>query len=196
MKSSEKITAIMPDFVKAVEAIKAIKKDSENKFLKNKYASLDTIIEAVKPVLGKHNLAAVQTVSTEGIETIIMHISGEWLSSGALAIPSEQSKGLSIAQSFGVATTYAKRYQLGSMLGISTDEDTDGGSASKEQQQAPPAAKPTAKPAISDEMLMRAINKIIAGDKESETYLPNHFTMTKEQIELYESKTNKKWNQQ
>jgi hypothetical protein len=48
------------------------------------------------------------------------------IKSGALLITPQESKGLSLAQSMGVATTYAKRYQLGSMIGVNADEDTDG----------------------------------------------------------------------
>ncbi len=126
MKTSESIKIIAPDLVKALGEIEAIKKDAKNPFLKNKYASLDAIVEGTKKILLKHNLCFLQAVSENGIETTILHNSGEWVSSEAMTIPVEVSKGLSGAQARGVAITYCKRYQLGSILGISTDEDTDG----------------------------------------------------------------------
>jgi hypothetical protein len=126
MKTSQTITAIAPALVAALAEIEAVRKDSQNPFLKNKYASLDAIIAASKPVLFKHKLAAMQIVNDDGVETIIMHESGEWVGSEYIKIFPEVSKGLSAAQAVGVATTYAKRYQLGAILNISTDEDTDG----------------------------------------------------------------------
>ena len=126
MKTSQTITTIAPALVLALSEIQTVKKDSKNPFLKNKYASLDAIIEASKPILAKHGLAALQMVNDDGIETIVMHTSGEWIGSDYLKIMSEVSKGLSSAQAVGVATTYAKRYQLGAMLNVSTEEDTDG----------------------------------------------------------------------
>jgi len=76
--------------------------------------------------LKKYNLATIQTLSSEGVETFIIHSSGEWVSSGFLLINVEVSRGLSAAQAMGVATTYAKRYQLASMLSVSSEEDIDG----------------------------------------------------------------------
>jgi hypothetical protein len=134
MKTSEKITKLAPDLVKAIGELKAVKKDSKNPFLKNKYASLDAIIEAAKPILFANNLCLFQAV-TDGVETTLLHNSGEWISSDVMTIPAEQSKGLSAAQARGVAITYCKRYQLASMLGISTEEDTDGHIEKVEQKQ-------------------------------------------------------------
>ena len=126
MKHSESIITIAPALVAALSEIKSVTKDAKNPFLKNKYASLDAIIEASKPALAKHGLTAMQTVNEGGVETYILHTSGEWVSSDYIKIMPEVSKGLSLAQAVGVATTYAKRYQLGALLNISTDEDTDG----------------------------------------------------------------------
>jgi hypothetical protein len=120
------MSAIHTALVAALAEMPIVKKDAKNPFLKNTYASLDNIIEAVKPILAKHKLGFFQTVNDNGIETFIYHESGESISSGWLKIQAEQSKGLSIAQSMGVAITYAKRYQLSGMLGISTDDDVDG----------------------------------------------------------------------
>lgn len=126
MKTSNTVEKIMPSFVKALAELKAITKDATNPFLKNKYVSLDMIIENAKPVLAANQLSFIQTISTAGVETFILHDSGEWISSGVLLITPQESKGLSFAQSMGVATTYAKRYQLGSILGLSTEDDGDG----------------------------------------------------------------------
>ena len=126
MKTSTTITKLMPSLTKALSQIKGIKKDAQNPFLKNKYISLDNILESAKPIMSSNDIAIIQTINNEGVETFLLHSSGEWLSSGILLIAAQESKGLSLAQSMGVATTYAKRYQLGSLIGINADEDTDG----------------------------------------------------------------------
>jgi hypothetical protein len=126
MKTSESIVNIAPALIGAINEVQSVKKDAKNPFLKNKYATLDAIIETVKPILLKHGLAAFQPVNDEGVETIIIHLSGEFVSSGIMKIQPEVTKGLSIAQATGVSISYAKRYQLSAMLNISTDDDTDG----------------------------------------------------------------------
>ena len=141
MTNSPSIKEIAPAFVAALAEIGAVTKDSKNPFLKNKYASLDAIISATKPILSKHGLAAFQVVNDDGINTIILHTSGEWIGSEYLKIMSEASKGLSTAQAVGVSITYAKRYQLGALLNVSTEEDTDGQYGDNKD------LKPTEKPA-------------------------------------------------
>jgi hypothetical protein len=188
MKTSETTTAIMPDFVKALAKIKAVKKDSQNPFLKNKYASLDAIIETVKPILEGNNLAAIQILNAEGVETYILHVSGEWLASGVLTIPVEVKQGLSQAQAVGVATTYAKRYQLGAILGISTDEDTDGQYQDNKDLKKPEQnfKAVTAKPEITPVLMEKIVARIKAGeDLYNKTLLT--YAMTTEQIKEFET---------
>lgn len=171
MENKKQITAAM---AAAMAEMPAVKKDTENKFLHNKYASLDRIIEVARPVLAKHKLFFIQHVNDLGVETLIIHESGESISSGALKIPAETSKGLSIAQTMGVSITYAKRYQLAAMLGISSDDDTDGQigdnadlkPAAKPQTASAPKA-PTAddgKAWINNTQVASAIAKINAGE--------------------------------
>lgn len=187
MKTSETIKQISKSMVAAIGELKPIGKDSKNPFLKNKYASLDAIIEGSKPILLKHGLCFFQAVSECGVETVIMHESGEWLSSDCMRIPDEQSKGLSVAQSRGVAITYCKRYQLGAMLGISTDEDTDGqyGDNSQTKDQ-PKDNKPVniltvnVKPWITDEQVRKVLFRIESGEIEAGKKAFEAFRMSKE----------------
>ena len=54
----------------------------------------------------------------------------------------------------GVATTYAKRYQLGSMIGVNADEDTDGSYGDNS------GLKTTAsKPNISEKQFKEALSR-------------------------------------
>ena len=102
------------------------------------YADLADITEAVAPVLAKHGLAyAGSARHVEGgryeVVGILSHASGEHRE-GALPIPGGNP------QQVGSAITYMRRYLLGVMTGVVTDEDDDGAAASRpapRQQQAP-----------------------------------------------------------
>lgn len=174
MKTSTTITKLMPSLTKALSQIKSIKKDAQNSFLKNKYITLDSILETAKPILFENEISIIQTINNEGVETFLLHSSGEWLSSGALLITPQESKGLSLAQSMGVATTYAKRYQLGSMIGVNADEDTDGSYGDNS------GLKTTsAKPNISESQFAKVLERASDPVAIENTY--KHFTLTAEQ---------------
>lgn len=162
MKTSPTITAIAPALVKAIGAMKSIHKDGTNPFLKNKYATLDNIIEASKPILSSNGLCAFQSVSEQGIETTILHSSGEWVASDFMTIPAEQSKGLSSAQARGVSITYCKRYQLGSLLGVSTDEDSDGAFVPATFTPEPKETKPTP---MTNAIWLKCKSRLDAGEE-------------------------------
>jgi hypothetical protein len=128
--------------------LKPIAKDGKNPAFRSRYATLDGIMETVRPALAAHGLAVVQGVvhpeTGEGgrlvgimVETRLVHTSGEWLAS---VVPVPVAKG--DAHGLGSALSYGRRYGISALLALSTDEDDDGNAAAK----APPA-KPQAKPA-------------------------------------------------
>jgi hypothetical protein len=129
MNKSVSICEVASALSKAQAEIPAIKFDSQNPFLKNKYASLGAVIETARPVLAKHGLAIVQSPVSSGeqigITTLVTHTSGEWLED-TIYINSTDSKGLSVAQSAGVVISYLRRYSLQAFLNMYADEDTDG----------------------------------------------------------------------
>lgn len=86
------------------------------------YATLDNIIETVRPHLKEHGLAFSQFVDDGGLTTIIMHTSGEWMEAHH---PFDGIK-YNDAQQLGSAITYLRRYELAAALGIAADEDDDG----------------------------------------------------------------------
>ena len=148
MTSSETTKYLAPALVAAQEALKPIAKDGKNPAFRSRYATLDGIMETVRPALAAHGLAVVQGVvhpeTGEGgrlvgimVETRLVHTSGEWLAS---VVPVPVAKG--DAHGLGSALSYGRRYGISALLALSTDEDDDGNAAAK----APPA-KPQAKPA-------------------------------------------------
>ena len=129
MNKSESIQNLSAALSKAQAEMPSIKFDSKNPFLRNDYASLGAIIAGARPVIAKHGLSVSQLTFGEdgvaGVETVLMHTSGEWISS-SISMPIGDEKGKSNAQVAGSIVTYLRRYSLASILGIYSDEDGDG----------------------------------------------------------------------
>lgn len=87
------------------------------------YADLGDVTAAAFPLLTEHGLAfsCCPRVTERGYELagILLHVSGERLE-GALPLHGNDP------QQIGGALTYHRRYLLGCMLGIVTDDDADG----------------------------------------------------------------------
>ncbi|MFA5753703.1 MAG: ERF family protein, partial [Bacteroidales bacterium] len=101
MSKSESIQLLAAALSKAQAEMPAIKFDSKNPFLKNDYASLGAIIAGARPVIAKHGLSVSQLTFGEdgvaGVETVLMHASGEWISN-SISMPIGEEKGKSSAQ--------------------------------------------------------------------------------------------------
>jgi len=129
MNKSESIKNLAIALGKAQAEMPVAIFDEVNAFLKNKYATLGKVIETATPIMGKNGLSYSQLTTGSGgeigVETILMHESGEWISSTA-TLPIEAEKGKSKAQVAGSNISYLRRYALASILGIYSDEDNDG----------------------------------------------------------------------
>ncbi len=93
-----------------------------------KYADLSQILDIARPLLHKHGLSIAQMPSPSepgmvALRTQLMHKSGQWVCS-EITMPVEAGRGMSKAQAYGSVITYARRYSLAAMLGITqTDDD-------------------------------------------------------------------------
>lgn len=109
-----------------------LKKDSSVKYGTTNfaYASLDTIMKAIRKPLADNGLAFYQTATPDGSEmiTCLMHVSGEQIES-RVPMAQDTSTGRSGPQAQGSALTYARRYGLCVALGLVADEDDDGQTA-------------------------------------------------------------------
>ncbi len=141
-------------------------KDSKNPHLKNRYASLNSVLDTIKPVANKHGLVITQLVMAVPqdrfpgmacVQTKVVHAdTGAFLEDNqTIPMPKNDPQGL------GSAITYARRYGLISMFGIGSEDD-DGNSASgvgggvAARVDANPVARPVAavvdKPATSEQV--------------------------------------------
>lgn len=130
MNQSASTKNIYTALTQAQAEMPAVKMNSQNPFLKNKYADLGAVIETSRPILAKYNLAVVQIPVSDGdkigVNTMLIHNSGEYIED-TIFLPVTDSKGLSPAQGAGVVISYLRRYSWSAMLGLYADEDTDGG---------------------------------------------------------------------
>jgi len=145
MNKSEQINEIAMALSKAQASIKGAIEDSTNPHFRSKYASLQSYIDAAREPLTKNGLAITQlltdihceNMNLVTIETVLMHSSGQWISS-TFSVPVSKAD----AQGFGSAVTYARRYSFAAIVGIAPVDD-DGQAA----QSAAPVAKTVKLPA-------------------------------------------------
>lgn len=134
---SPTLGALAKALAAAQASLKDAKKDATNPHFKNRYASLSSVRDALQLVLPKHGLSTVQTTAPHGdagvcVVTWLLHESGEWIR-GELFLPVAKKD----PQAFGSALSYARRYALAAIVGISSDDDDDA------EQAAPARQRPT-----------------------------------------------------
>jgi hypothetical protein len=112
-------------------------KDSDDTHYGRRYASLDAFEAVVLPVLAKHGLTWMILPGQLGPEGVLIV---QWqLVHGASGEKLEGTWPLvqGSPQQVGSSLTYAKRYLLSAVTGVSADDDDNGAAAEKASQGAP-----------------------------------------------------------
>jgi hypothetical protein len=189
MNKSDNIAELAKALSRAQADMSGAKKSSNNPFFKSRYADLKEVIECVKEPFADNGLSFVQfPVSNDGfagVETVIMHSSGEWISNEYMLKVSKNDP-----QGIGSAITYARRYALQAACGVPSEDD-DGESAmgrSPKQKKAPePKPKQTKTEAIEllaaaedFSKLVGAWNKVSKENKKNEDVIGFKETRKKE----------------
>lgn len=130
IEQSESIANLAAALVASQLKFTAVPKTADNPFFKSKYADLAALKGAADPIINKEGLAVTQFLGFDGtsdlLTTRLIHVSGEWMqSTNRLFLNKQDSQG------HGSATTYAKRYAYGAILGLVAEEDDDGNKASQ-----------------------------------------------------------------
>jgi len=99
------------------------------------FAPLPEIMDHVRPVLEANHLAVMQMVGENGLETRLIHESGEYVRS-VYPMPK-----FTDSQAMGSAITYARRYAVCSILGIAGDDDDDAQDEAEKESAAEAARK-------------------------------------------------------
>ena len=128
MDAIDKLAAAL---AKAQGEFAIVGKDGVNPHFGRKYATLASVLDAVRKPLSSNGLALVQLIQPEGLVTVLMHESGQSIRSVA---PLPQN---ALPQVLGSALTYMRRYSVMAMLNVAPDDDDDGNAA-----QAAPVGKP------------------------------------------------------
>ena len=139
IKSSENLGELAAALAAAQATMGHAAKDGKNPHFKSSYATLASVIEAIREPLARQGIAYTSLPSTEGlivsVETRLIHKSGEWLSTTASAVVRDAS-----AQVVGSAQTYLRRYGLQAICGLACEDDD--GEATRPKAVTAPTAPP------------------------------------------------------
>lgn len=158
IRTSETIINLSKALVETQKELKQPLKDAKNPFFKSEYAPLENVAEAITESATKHGLAFSQYATTTetgnvSVGTIVFHESGEFIEFPPLMLKPENTK----PQSIGSAITYAKRYSLSAVFGITSDKDDDGNKANGNGEPQKQQQKRNQKQAQNDEPDVHAI---------------------------------------
>jgi len=131
MNQSEQVNELAKALIKFQAGMQSIEPKSKNPFFKSDYADLDTLWKAIRKPLSDNGLCIIQTNESHDdgvcVVTTLLHLSGQFIKGELFMRPNK-----STPQDFGSAMTYARRYALSGMLGLSSiSEDDDGNRASQ-----------------------------------------------------------------
>ena len=120
--------------IKVQQELKA-PKNQRNNFGNYNYSSCEDILEALKPILAKHDATVFISDKVvvkennwayiEATATFVDIETGESVSTTAFARETENKKGMDSSQITGSASSYARKYALNGLLLIDDTKDVD-----------------------------------------------------------------------
>lgn len=131
MKDHTQENSWFADFKEFQESVDKPAKDKANSHFRNKYASFEACLEAIKPALHEHGFVLLQSNNRDELgdytETKFVHKTGHELTTKVYLVLDKNNM-----QGVGSAITYAKRYGILTLAGIEpeTKDDDDGNKAS------------------------------------------------------------------
>ena len=138
-QANTSVSSIHASFIAAQAEFGAAVKGAVNPHFKSHYADLSAVLEAVLPALNKHGLGLLYRVHDCDVgvrlEAVVIHTSGEELSSGILHLPVAKND----SQAVGSALSYGKRYLATGIFALQTADD-DGNAATASMRAAPVVA--------------------------------------------------------
>ena len=152
-EQSDNVNELFKALAAAQSVLGRADKDGKNPHYRSRYATLTSVIEAVRPVFAEHGLSIQQhphfADGMVSLTTVIGHTSGQWTRSVA-SVPIGKKAD---SHAFGSCVSYLRRYSLASVACLVQDDD-DGNQVAHIQQRRQPAApaQPAAKPLDYDEL--------------------------------------------
>lgn len=159
--------------LQAIQSELVAPKGQYNSFGKYNYRSAEDILEALKPILKKHNAAITLSDDITYIEgrhyieaSVTLYAEGEVIGTKALAREEESKKGMDGSQITGTASSYARKYALNGLFAIDDNKDADSDeyqNQNKGTTKSESAAKPDQKNSNSQQTKQAPSTKKITG---------------------------------
>lgn len=115
-------------FAAAMADMPEVKRTGENKHLRRKYATLDDLIRAARPVLSKHGLSLNWQTGIDGetiwVRAVVRHALGHKIETEQRG-PRDKGQQMNALQGGGSTETYLKRYTGFAILGLSSGDEVD-----------------------------------------------------------------------
>jgi hypothetical protein len=157
---------------KAQSEIKNAKLDAKNPHFKSDYATLESHLDIVKPVLNKYTIVLLQHAIENALVTTLLFPDGSELSSNMPLVVSKNDM-----QGVGSAITYARRYAIASLFMMGAEDD-DGNDASQVVKPAATSPKPQTQPPAQP-VKKELTNHAPTGTGPSEAQLKRLYAMSK-----------------
>jgi hypothetical protein len=124
MNKSEQINELAKALSAAQVEMNGAYKDSKNPFFKSNYADLKQVMQVFQSYYAPRGLAVTQLVGIGEITTVLMHSSGQFISTTCSLPVAKQND----PQSLGSSVSYMRRYSLSGLMGLyQTDDDGEAG---------------------------------------------------------------------
>jgi hypothetical protein len=126
---------------KAQSEIPVLPMDGFNPYYSSRYTTLGKMLEVITPIIEKHGLVVAQhAVGGEGevgVETVVSYPDSAESMSSVIKVP---ISGNNLGQESGKTISYLRRYALGALFLIYSDEDIDANTAEQQKKQSPQKA--------------------------------------------------------
>lgn len=138
-------------------------KDKKNSFGKYNYRSAEDVLEALKPYLKEYgcyvtiNEKYIKGDRLKSVSKIFCNSTGNYVKATAIVGVDLDQKGMAVAQQFGSASSYGKKYSLGNLFLIDDTKDAD---ATNDHGKSRTTLE---KPTLSGEALTKAIKFVTEG---------------------------------
>jgi len=167
-RHSDSVAKIAKALLAAQRQIDGVAKDGTNPFHKSRYATLPDVIEAVKGALNDAGIVISQAAFAAdngiGIQTTLLHESGEWISD-ELVMPLAKAD----PQGAGSAITYGRRYGLSALVGLRAVDDDAELACGRAKAAAAETAKP--QPVAAAKPNTKRLAQLIADRKVADAWI-------------------------
>lgn len=141
---------------KAKQEIEAVKKNAKNPHFRSNYADINSILDAIEPVLLKYELLLLQPIENGKVYSRIYDVeTGEFVES-FIELPQ-----INDPQKLAGAVTYFRRYTAQSLLSLSAEDD-DANTATQ--------AIKTQKPKFPQDRFENGLTKVNNGELTAEAF--------------------------